>query len=52
MVSKKEERFLHCLPNMVLHIEGTGEFNVYMCKECKQLWSVKKPRAQKLGLRI
>jgi hypothetical protein len=53
MVSKKEERFWHCLPNLVLHIEGKGEFNVYVCRECKQLWSVRKSRSRekRLGLR-
>lgn len=53
MVSKKDERFLHCLPNLVLLLEGKEEFNVYQCQECKQLWSVRKSRTReiRLGLR-
>lgn len=52
-VSKKEERFWHCLPNLVLLLVGKGEFNVYICQECKQLWSVRKSvsREKRLGLR-
>ena len=38
----KALRFAKCRPNLMIYREGE-KFDVYVCGECKKLWSVLRP---------